>query len=420
MRRLIVGLLAVGLVVTAVAFSGVKNPSVELRLVQEEKNPWNHLRLNNDPGDFQFAFVSDRTGGHRAQVFSRAVEQLNLLQPEFVVSVGDLIEGGKREPDKLQAEWKEFRGFIERLQMPFFYVPGNHDLSNAVQDQLWQEMFGRRYYHFVYRNVLFCLMNSEDPPGVGEGHFSDEQINYFKRVLEENNQVRWTIVVMHKPVWAVANVEKTNWLEMEKALADRPYTVFAGHRHVYKKYVRNGRRYYQLATTGGSSKMRGVRYGEFDHVVWVTMKKDGPILANILVEGIFPEDLKMPQTDEPAHPRRTQPVQPVRGRVLLDGKPIADAHVVFHEQKPGAVRPLRLDAYTEADGTFVLTTYDRHDGAPAGEYVVTLVWQKPDPTDPDKLGPNLLPERYAKPATSPLRFTVKEGTNDLVIEVKSR
>jgi hypothetical protein len=86
----------------------------------------------------------------------------------------------------------------------------------------------------------------------------------------------------------VANVEKTNWLAMEKALSGRPYTVFAGHHHFFKKFVRNGRNYYQLATTGGVSKMRGIPYGEFDHIVWVTMKKDGPILANLMVEGIFP------------------------------------------------------------------------------------------------------------------------------------
>ena len=85
------------------------------------------------------------------------------------------------------------------------------------------------------------------------------------------------IVALHKPVWTAADVKKRGWLDVEQALADRPYTVFCGHVHRYHKFVRQGRDYYQLATTGGGSKLRGVPYGEFDHLVWVTMKKTGPI-----------------------------------------------------------------------------------------------------------------------------------------------
>src|SRR5690606_12598337 len=56
-------------------------------------NPWTHLKLNNKPGNFQFVIVSDRHGGGRRGVFEDAVRKINLLQPEFVISVGDLIQG---------------------------------------------------------------------------------------------------------------------------------------------------------------------------------------------------------------------------------------------------------------------------------------------------------------------------------------
>ena len=71
-------------------------------------HPWSHLEVNNDPGNFQFAIVTDRTGGHRAGVFMDAVNKLNLLQPEFVVSVGDMIEGYTRNEEKIYREWDEF------------------------------------------------------------------------------------------------------------------------------------------------------------------------------------------------------------------------------------------------------------------------------------------------------------------------
>ena len=35
--------------------------------------PWSHLEFNNDPENFQFAVVTDRTGGHRPGIFMDAV-----------------------------------------------------------------------------------------------------------------------------------------------------------------------------------------------------------------------------------------------------------------------------------------------------------------------------------------------------------
>src|SRR5262249_32543761 len=154
----------------------------------EARNPWTHLKANRDPAEFQFAIVSDRTGGHRAKVFSRAVEKLNLMQPEFVVSVGDLIEGGNKEDKVLKAEWDEFHSYANKLKMPFFYTPGNHDNGNTKTDKFWQERYGRRNYHFVYKNVLFLCMNTEDGKA---GNIARDQLEYAKAALAVNKGVRW-------------------------------------------------------------------------------------------------------------------------------------------------------------------------------------------------------------------------------------
>src|SRR5881227_2402728 len=101
MKRFAIVLFVVALLGVAVAFSRSGKPAPELQLRVEERNPFTGTKLNNDPDEFQFAIVSDRTGGHRAKVFSRAVERLNLLQPEFVLTVGDLIEGYSEDKEKL-------------------------------------------------------------------------------------------------------------------------------------------------------------------------------------------------------------------------------------------------------------------------------------------------------------------------------
>lgn len=299
MKRILMGLTVGCVLLTVIAYSRTEPTraagaptTAEFQVRVDKQNPWNHLKFNNDSSTFRFAIVTDRTGGPRAGVFERAVEQLNWMQPEFVVSVGDLIQGGSEDLTKINQQWKEFNSFIDKLEMPFFYVAGNHDISNLVADKRWNEQFGRSYYHFVYKNVLFLLLNSEDPPKVAAGKFGKEQIEYAKKVLAENRNVRWTLVFVHKPVWTYAGLDKTGWLDIEEALKGRRYTVFAGHKHKYERFVRNGQRYYMLATTGGVSRLRGSPLGEFDHIVWVTMKNDGPVMANLMMEGIFSEDLK--------------------------------------------------------------------------------------------------------------------------------
>jgi 3',5'-cyclic AMP phosphodiesterase CpdA len=320
MKRLINGV-AVGAILIAItvfaARGGANNPPADKpALVAESgsRNPWTKLELNEGPYAFRFAVVSDRTGGHRPGVFSRAVRMINLLQPEFVMSVGDLIEGYSEDPGQWALEWSEFESNVDRLQMPFFFCTGNHDMSNLPMSENWKRKFGRSYYSFRCRNVLFVILNSEEPrPNEVTYRFGPEQQEWLRQTLAKNADVRWTFVFFHKPVWreAMGDSVAQGWTAIEDALAagDRRYTVFVGHEHNYAKFVRHGRDYFMLATTGGGSKMRGVEYGEFDHVAWVTMKDGGPVIANILLDGVQPNDVRnerdLPRFEVP-QPRRAR------------------------------------------------------------------------------------------------------------------
>jgi hypothetical protein len=418
MKRLLLGLAAVVLLGSALVSSGTKPARPEFDFQRDKLNPVSHLRLNNDPNDFQFVIVSDRTGGHRAEVFSRAIEQINLLQPEFVVCVGDLIEGYTADRKLIARQWREFQGYISRLQMPFFYVPGNHDLANPTMATEWKEKFGRSYYEFLYRDVLFLMLNSEDPPGKDYGAISDDQLAWLEKTLAANPRPRWTLVFLHKPMWSPPDRPNNDWLKVEKLLAGRNYTVFAGHVHRYQKFVRQGQNHYMLATTGGASMMRGVEYGEFDHLVWATIKKDGPVLANILLDGILREDLAPIGSDEKGvEEYYRRPTHPFQGRVTLEGKPIPGAYIVFRGIGKEPRQP-RADGTVEADGTLRLSTYTAFDGIPVGEYAITIELRKPFFTLEGAIGPNLLPAKYADPKTSGLTYTVKPGKQQFDIELK--
>lgn len=260
----------------------------------EGKTPWTSLELNNDPANFQFAIITDNTTGGRPGVIPDAFKKLNWLQPEFVMSVGDLIQGYTQDRAQLKAEWDEFEGFVSKLQMPFFYVAGNHDYTNPVMGEVWKERFGPSYYHFIYHDVLFIQLNSNDAGR--PHHMTQTQVDWLAGVLKKHPDPRWTLVFTHTPLWNFS--DQNLWPQVEELLAGRKHTVFAGHHHRYVKDVRNDANYYTLATTGGSSPLRGPRFGEFDHVMWVTMTDEGPILANLLLEGIWPEDVRDERTEE--------------------------------------------------------------------------------------------------------------------------
>lgn len=255
------------------------------------RTPWIHLDFENRAESFQFAIIGDLAGGFRPEIFRKAVRQLNELQPEFVMSVGDLIETWDEEEDvrlndrnRIEALWAGFFDIASDLERPFFCVGGNNGLGNDLLEGMWRERFGHTYYSFSYRGVLFIVLSSDDPPGSSDGRVSDVQIDWLSSTLARYSKVRWTFLFLHRPLW-IDN--PSVWQPVEEVLANRPRTVFAGHHHVYKVTTIDGFSYYSLATTGGVSSLGGPSDGEFDHLVWVTMMDDGPRIANLMLDGVW-------------------------------------------------------------------------------------------------------------------------------------
>ncbi|MCG8434469.1 MAG: metallophosphoesterase, partial [Gammaproteobacteria bacterium] len=256
-----------------------------------ERKPWTHLRTNADPDEFQFAIISDRAGGMRPGVFKAGMEKLNRMHPEFIISVGDLIVGWDEEinnyvadADKINHRWDEFERIVADSKAPFFYVAGNNDVYTDVMRKHWRDRFGPTYYSFTYKDVLFLVLNTDDPPNNRPGGFSEAQLAWLKAELKKNKNARWTMLFMHRPLWA-QNPEA--WWQVEELISDRPRTVFAGHRHRYFYQEIDGYKYLTLATTGGSSDLSGIANGRFDHVTWVTVTAKGPKIVNLLLDGIW-------------------------------------------------------------------------------------------------------------------------------------
>ncbi len=291
--------------------------------------PWSAEPAGKPEDHFTFAIIGDLNSGERAGVLEVAVEQINLLRPEFILSIGDLVEGGTEDTLQLKKEFDHFDERINKAKAPFFHVGGNHDLTNPVMRDYWEHRYGKRYYHFIYQHVLFLMLDSEDyneermweiykarkqaielldsgkseeaqqtayfkMKERGTGEISEEQSAYFEKVIADHPDVRWTFVLMHKPVWQ--REEKGNLSRIETALGTRNYTVLNGHLHKYSYTERNNRDYIMVATTGGGQDAESDM--AFDHITLVSFNEDGPSIANLRLDGILDKKARIPLDGE--------------------------------------------------------------------------------------------------------------------------
>jgi hypothetical protein len=123
---------------------------------------------------------------------------------------------------------------------------------------------------------------------------------------------------------------------------------------------------------------------------------------------------------------QSETLNPVQGKVLHQGQPLAGALVSFHPDSlaDGTLADAAV-GLSKADGTFELAT-GQASGAHAGKYTVTVICPVPiesqqkgmsfggEPETEDKLK-----GAYANRETSQIKIQIKEGPNQLEpIELK--
>ena len=102
---------------------------------------------------------------------------------------------------------------------------------------------------------------------------------------------------------------------------------------------------------------------------------------------------------------------PTHGRLVINGQVPVGAVVELHNEGAEAdVRNSRPWGIVDESGAFHLTTYLANDGAPPGQYRVTIKWP------PDVSRPSLadrLNHAYASPESSKWTVTIEEHETDL-------
>ena len=107
---------------------------------------------------------------------------------------------------------------------------------------------------------------------------------------------------------------------------------------------------------------------------------------------------------------------PAGGTAQFQGQPMRFARVtLFPVSKEEPFKTVVPSGEVGEDGTYRLTTYRFNDGAPTGEYKLTIIWPSGPESQSESAGfvADRLRGKYADPKTSSIPITIKSGENTL-------
>lgn len=263
------------------------------------------LPLPDEQDAFTFIVFGDRTGGPRdgVAVLADAVRDTNLLEPDFVMTIGDLVQGYNATPQWI-AQANEYKGIMNELLCPWFPVVGNHDIYYRGPDRPprqheadFEMHFGPLWYAFEHKNCWFIALDSDEGnPETGEFTFekpdaqrmSPEQFDFLKTVLERANDADHVFLFLHHPRWLKGNYGD-DWDRVHDLLlkAGNVTAVFAGHIHRMRYDPQDGIDYVALATVGGEQPGDVPEAGWLHQFHVITVRKNQVAMAAIPVGDVM-------------------------------------------------------------------------------------------------------------------------------------
>ena len=228
------------------------------------------LRAVGEPkNDFRFSIMGDRTGGHQDQVFGRVWREVDLLHPDFVINVGDTIEGN-RDHLTMPGQWQELRPVWERYRhYPLYFTPGNHDIWSSESEAMFRQETRRpTRYSFNYQDAHFTVLDNSRTM-----ELSQEQLDFLDADLKANAARRPKFVFFHKPYWINYLRSGQTATGLHPILKRRQVAyVISGHGHQFVRMPYDGVVYMEVGSSGGRLRGDQFREGWFYQHVWGRVK----------------------------------------------------------------------------------------------------------------------------------------------------
>jgi 3',5'-cyclic AMP phosphodiesterase CpdA len=213
---------------------------------------------SNPNNDFRFSILGDRTGDAEPQVYEAVWHDVALLHPDFVINVGDTIQGGN--DTTAEAEWRALRPIWDRYKLPQFFTPGNHDIWSAISGKVYEKQTGHpAFYGFNFQDAHFTVLDNSQTENL-----SDQQMEFLERDLQQNKDRDPKFVLFHKPFWLIPVMFQSSQFPFHQLVKKYGVQyVISGHGHQYRRSVQDGIVYLEAGSSGGKLKGQGFERGWF-------------------------------------------------------------------------------------------------------------------------------------------------------------
>lgn len=182
-----------------------------------------------------------------AELFSKAIAQVNAMDPEFVVLTGDFIQW--RTDTSALAAFDSLRTFFDK-DTPVYYLPGNHDVGNDAQ--AWEvEAFVKRYGHdrFVHKGKDYTVIGFNTSVIKAQTEAEAAEYAWLEGQLAQADKDKPIILAAHFPIFTVTPDEPETYENLPLPMREKYMALFekygvdtylAGHQHKCMGAKHNG------------------------------------------------------------------------------------------------------------------------------------------------------------------------------------
>lgn len=237
--------------------------------------------------EFKFVIWGD-SQFQNPETFKKIVEETELLKPDLVIHVGDMIHGYTYDINNARRQWKRFKKQISPLTSPFYPTPGNHDVTTKEIQPAYIETWGedKLYYSFDHKNSHFIVLNSFFNQQFNE--IPEVEIEWLKNDLENAKHSENIFISLHSPLYLN---KKSGWDSIHSILKKYPVrAVFSGHYHIYDYRLLDNIAYINLNSSGNMRDNNHHLVGASHHFLFVSVRENEVYYAVITDGRIYPPD----------------------------------------------------------------------------------------------------------------------------------